>query len=119
MCLRYGLHLEHDKYTFHVKRLSHLNNYYGYFEGHEDTEVIIGLNITNKNKVNCKHPPMNEFDAKTALRPFSEGPAYLMLEREYAPGGVDFSRYTAPFFLEAHKKIKAGLDELRKKRASG
>lgn len=118
LCLRYGLHLEYNQYTFHVKRLSHLNNYYGYFEGHEDTEVIIGLNINTKNKVNCKHPEMNEFDAKTALLPFSEGPAYLLLEREYAPGGVDFSRYTAPFFLEAHQKIKAGLDELRKKRAS-
>ena len=62
---------------------------------------------------------MNEFDAKTALRPFSEGPAYLMLEREYAPGGVDFSRYTVDSVPEAHKKIKAASTELRKKRASG
>ena len=117
LCLRYGIALERDVYRFHVNRLSHLNNYYGHFEGHKNTEVIIGLNINTKNKVNCEHPELNDFRAKTALLPFSQAEDYLRLEREHCPGGVDFSRYTMRTFLEAHRKIRIALDDIRKKRA--
>jgi hypothetical protein len=108
MLLRYEIDLEQLSHvTFHVRRLSHLNNYYGVIAGHEDTEVIIGLQIDRKNKVTAEHPSINDAQlrAATALLPYSLGERWTELEREYLPGGVDFSKYTKHHFVAASRQI--------------
>ena len=72
-------------------------------------DVIIGLNIDRRNKINLNSPEMNTYHAKTVLRPMDEADKYLELENKYLPGGVGFRKYSRKDLISGHYKIMAEL----------
>lgn len=111
LCVRFGVDVGHATRTrFAVKYYSHMNNFVGaLMDIAPQKDVIIGLNIDKRNKINLNSPEMNTYHAKTVLRPMDEADKYLELENKYLPGGVGFRKYRTKDLINAHYKIMAEL----------
>ena len=111
LCVRFGVDVGRATRTrFAVKYYSHMNNFIGSlmdFAPHKD--VILGLNIDRRNKINLNSPEMNTYHAKTVLRPMDEADKYLELENKHLPGGVGYRKYRTKDLIAAHYKIMAEL----------
>ena len=111
LCVRFGVDVGHATRTrFAVKYYSHMNNFVGaLMDVAPQKDVIIGLNIDRRNKINLNSPEMNTYHAKTVLRPMDEADKYLELENKHLPGGVGFRKYRTKDLINAHYKIMAEL----------